>query len=397
MKLKWDYVIYLIRLGLHIPVTTHTYLLHHSLSLRRISSYPTYNIQHTTFLTQKTIYKTQSRSNSTTTTYSTTKQRMRPSPIALIGTAFRLLESSNAYTAAAATIGNSFHSSSDHLSTRSIRRSSSILSSARQSSSETEVNTIPDATAAFANGIPPMDDIVGVIFDMDGTLIKPCIDFADMRSRVYAIADADSNLKHKPEEERRGDILELYQFLSDEGKALAKAVFDDIEAKAMRDMELMDSVGDICHFLDDKGIKRAILTKNVEKSVIGMQEMMRNEHSIKEFFPCVNRETKGGDGDESSDTLPSKPSPEAILHICKVWGCSPADVIMVGDSAADDIAAAHRAGCGGRVLLQLNGESVDNDAGGGDAVTDAERAERVPSLTVSNLSELLSIMQSSSK
>jgi hypothetical protein len=45
----------------------------------------------------------------------------------------------------------------------------------------------------------------------------------------------------------------------------------------------------------------------------------------------------------------------------------------------------------------LNGESVDNDAGGGDAVTDAERAERIPSLTVSNLSELLSIMQSSSK
>jgi len=221
---------------------------------------------------------------------------MRPSSIAFIGTAFQLLESSNAYTAAR--LGNSFLFA-NHASARSISRSWSILSSAQSSKSETDIDT-----TSFASGIPPTDQIAGIVFDMDGTLIKPCIDFAAMRSRVYAIADTDSNLRHKSEEKRRGDVLELYPFLSDEGKAMAKEVFEDIEAKAIRDMTLMDSVGDLCQFLDKKGIKRAVLTRNVEKSVDAMQEKLWNEHSTKEFFPSVNRETKETDG-ASEPLLPN--------------------------------------------------------------------------------------------
>lgn len=38
-----------------------------------------------------------------------------------------------------------------------------------------------------------------------------------------------------------------------------------------------------------------------------------------------------------------KPSPQALLHICKTWGVSPSEVIMVGDSAKDDIGEAFSA------------------------------------------------------
>jgi len=47
------------------------------------------------------------------------------------------------------------------------------------------MSTLPGALLALQ---PP----AGVVFDMDGTLTVPCIDFDDMRTRVFAIAGVDS-------------------------------------------------------------------------------------------------------------------------------------------------------------------------------------------------------------
>jgi phosphoglycolate phosphatase-like HAD superfamily hydrolase len=249
--------------------------------------------------------------------------------------------------------------------------------------------------------LPLPRDLVGVIFDMDGTLIQHCIDFADMRNRIYQIADSDSVLQSFPIEARRGDVLELYQSFSDLGKTKAKAVFDDIETKAIQDMTLMEHVGELCHFLDGKGIQRAVLTRNVQRSVNVMHKMLWDTHSVKEFYPSVSRDTtmSGSSLDEEKKPLPSKPSPEPIFHICNIWGCSPEQVIMVGDSAADDITAAYRANCGGRVLLRYNGKELDNDAGGGGVVvgrkgvTEKELQEREPTLVIENLGQLLEILK----
>ena len=260
---------------------------------------------------------------------------------------------------------------------------SSSTQAAKENSSET-------VTAGKVITIPPTNEIKGVIFDMDGTLIKQSIDFASLRQRTYAIADRDANLRHLPLEERRGDVLELFHDLSPDGQVLAKKLFDEIEEKALVDMAFMEDVGDLCAFLDEMGIPRGVLTRNVEKSVNVMHEKLWDEHGVKEFYPAVNRETKGKDG---KGTLPSKPNPDAILYICDLWGLDPKNVIMVGDSAADDMAAASRAGCGGRVLLAYKGESLDNDAGGGDAKNEAERKERKPSLIVKSLGELLDILK----
>jgi Predicted phosphatases len=261
--------------------------------------------------------------------------------------------------------------------------------------------------------VPPLSrDIVGVIFDMDGTLIQPCIDFADMRNRIYNIADSDPALQSCPIEARRGDVLELYNSFSDMGKVKAKAVFEDIETKAIQDMTLMEHVKELCHFLDERGIQRAVLTRNVQRSVDAMHKMLWESHAVKEFYPAVSRETttttttfldaadqsKGKQQHQQQQQqqqrpLPSKPSPEPIYHICNIWGCSPEQVIMVGDSAADDIVAAYRANCGGRVLLMYNGKQLDNDAGGGNAVTEQEQKEREPSLVIENLAQLMEFFQ----
>ncbi len=253
-------------------------------------------------------------------------------------------------------------------------------------SSKSTSKTSPSFTPST---LPSTKSIKGVIFDMDGTLIKPCIDFAEMRRRIYDIADTDPLLQDKSEVERRGDVLHLYTTFSEKGQVAAKAVFDDIEAKALRDMMLMPSIGDLCNFLDGKGIPRAVLTRNVGKSIEVMQEKLWESKSVKEFFPVVNRESEGSDG----RTLEMKPSPDAIFHICNVWGCDPKDVLMVGDSAADDIVAANRAGCGGSVLLNFNGLQLDNDSGDGDARSEEEIRERIPTIVIHGLEELQEILE----
>jgi len=233
------------------------------------------------------------------------------------------------------------------------------------------------------SALQSLEDIVGVIFDMDGTLVKPCIDFEDMRKRIYAIADSDPiMLAGRP---NNGDVLEIYEALSDDGKIQAKAVFDDIERKAIADMELMDGLGELCKFLDKRGIQKAILTRNVCKSVRVMQEKLCHEFPVKEFSPAVSRNTKGKDG----NVLLPKPAPDGILHICDIWKCGPESVIMVGDSTADDIAAASRANCAARVLLQVDGECLDNCSGRGVPITDEEKKEQEPSLTISSLTQFM--------
>jgi phosphoglycolate phosphatase len=47
----------------------------------------------------------------------------------------------------------------------------------------------------------------------------------------------------------------------------------------------------------------------------------------------------------AGDTLPQKkPDPQPLLHACRGFAISPADMLMIGDSA-NDVEAAHAAGC----------------------------------------------------
>lgn len=68
------------------------------------------------------------------------------------------------------------------------------------------------------------------------------------------------------------------------------------------------------------------MTRNVERSV----EYFHDQHfPLAAFRPAMTREFK-----------PYKPSPAAALEICKQWGISPTEAIMIGDSAKDDVSEA---------------------------------------------------------
>ena len=221
--------------------------------------------------------------------------------------------------------------------------------------------------------------LLGVIFDMDGTLIEPSIDFADMRSRIYEIA---SNEFGRTVNE--GDVVEMVMsFPTSAGRSAAKAVFDDIEEKARLNMKLMPGMVELCKYLDENNIKRALLTRNVETSVDYLYEKHMKSASLSKFEPAIARNSV----DSSGELILPKPNPDAILFICDQWGCDPSQVMMVGDSEKDDVVAANRAGCGGACWLQT-GE--DNDSG---SANESLASERQPSLIIKSLTELQDILE----
>jgi phosphoglycolate phosphatase-like HAD superfamily hydrolase len=216
----------------------------------------------------------------------------------------------------------------------------------------------------------------GVIFDMDGTLIRSVIDFADMRRRIYELATQDLGVSVQ-----EGDILALATRLSETGQAKAKLVFEDVESKALRDMELNPGMLALCQLLDEEQIPRALLTRNVESSVEYMHQNKMG--SIPRFQPAISRDSV----DREGNIIRPKPFPDAILHICQQWGCDPSQVVMVGDSLQDDVVAANRAGC---ISIHLS-TMHDNDSGNAEESSDGER---VPNITIQSLRELQEMLQS---
>mmetsp|Transcript_11238 Transcript_11238/g.27621 ORF Transcript_11238/g.27621 Transcript_11238/m.27621 type:complete len:347 (+) Transcript_11238:128-1168(+) len=239
----------------------------------------------------------------------------------------------------------------------------------------------------------------GVIFDMDGTLVQHVFDFADMRRRVYAVADKDSI----GQDLERGCVLALADMLSCEGQEECKMIFDECERHALDNMQTMPGGVELVRFLRDNGLKRAVLTRNLEKNVPFMSDLYLEEMGSNSceggsaaaeplFQPIVARDSLSHPSDE--EPLKSKPHPDGILHICSLWGCDPSEVIMVGDNANDDITAANRAGCGGAVLLtQPGGDSLDTHSGYEVGDSEAEIRERTPSLRVESLLELRTCLE----
>jgi phosphoglycolate phosphatase-like HAD superfamily hydrolase len=209
---------------------------------------------------------------------------------------------------------------------------------------------------------------------------------------IYEVADADPIGKDFP----RTCVLTLAKELSEGGQLRANEIFADIEQKAIDDMKLMTGGVEMMRFLRDNGLKRAVLTRNLEKNVVYMLRMYLDELNLNEdgvavedalFHPIIARDTVAHP--DATEPLKAKPNPDGILHVCSIWGCSPSEVIMVGDSANDDIAAANRAGCGGAVLLtQPGGKQLDTDSGYAVGDTEEEIRERTPSLRVESLLDL---------
>jgi HAD superfamily hydrolase (TIGR01509 family) len=148
--------------------------------------------------------------------------------------------------------------------------------------------------------------IRGVVFDMDGTLVAQAIDFDAIRRELGLPFGTP--------------LLEAMARLPDADRAAAWAVLDRHEQAAVAAAEVLPGVLEFLAWLDARGVKRAVLTRNsrsVAEAVLGRCGLLT-------FDPIVTR-----------DDAPFKPQPEGLWRICKAWGIAPAEVLMLGDYVYD--------------------------------------------------------------
>jgi HAD superfamily hydrolase (TIGR01509 family) len=154
---------------------------------------------------------------------------------------------------------------------------------------------------------PPFEQPRAVIFDLDGTLTEPLLDFDLIRAEI--------GLPHGP-------ILEQLAGLSVEEQRRAEVVLRRHEIAAIEQAVLADGCVELLALLRARKIPHGILTRNVRVAV---------EHFCARFgFQFAGTYTRE-DG-------PHKPAPDGVLHLCAGFAVPPARTLTVGDYKFDVMA-----------------------------------------------------------
>jgi len=174
----------------------------------------------------------------------------------------------------------------------------------------------------------------GIVFDVDGTLCEPQTwMFAQMRAALGIAKGVD--------------ILDHVYSLAIEKQSAAMESIRNVEKEAMLKMIPQKGLIPLMEYLNKKGIRKAICTRNFQTPVNYLISNFMQGHV---FSPIITREFR-----------PPKPDPAGILHISKSWGLEDGGgrLIMVGDSV-DDITAGRRAGSATVLLASDANRSLAN-------------------------------------
>ncbi len=168
------------------------------------------------------------------------------------------------------------------------------------------------------------------IFDLDGTLTVPELDFAAIRAEM-GIAE--------------GPILEELDALAPAQAEAARKVLEAHEERAAINSALQPGARELLDELRRRNLPTAILTRNSRQSL---------DTVIKKHRLAVTETL-------SREEAPVKPSPEPVLLLCRRLGAEPANTLLTGDYIFD-IEAANRAGAVSVLLLNQNNSRFSEQA-----------------------------------
>jgi HAD superfamily hydrolase (TIGR01549 family) len=177
----------------------------------------------------------------------------------------------------------------------------------------------------------------GVVFDMDGTLTVPNIDFLEMYRRCGIHPSKD--------------ILAEIDGMTEPEQKERHAIICEMEQEAIETMRIMPGALEVMDWLYIHRIPSAIVTRNTLHSARALQEQL---HST-DLTTVIARD---------NTYHPPKPDPAAMHFLCRKWRTHSSNIIMVGDSPENDAAFGRRAGTHTALLLPRKprpGNSVRSD------------------------------------
>ncbi len=143
-----------------------------------------------------------------------------------------------------------------------------------------------------------------VIFDMDGTITQPVLDFLAIRREIGL-----------PE----GDIAKTIAALPEEPRKRAWQIIERYELLAEDRQQLQDGAKELLERCRSDGIRIGLITRNIQRSVDALCRKfdLTFDHVITREFPHI------------------KPHPAPIQHMLKRWNVSSSQALMVGDYIHD--------------------------------------------------------------
>ena len=189
-----------------------------------------------------------------------------------------------------------------------------------------------------------------IIFDLDGTLTKPVLDFDAIRAEIGGI---------------EGPILEALVDLSPEDRARAELIVARHEREAVDRAELYEGAVEVVDECRRRGHAVAVLTRNARANL---------DRILDRFGIIMDTVRTREDG-------AIKPSAEPVLSICREVGADPTVSWMIGDYLFDILSGQ---AAGTRTVLMI---------GDGERLEFADQADFV----ITHLLELVSILDGAAK
>jgi HAD superfamily hydrolase (TIGR01549 family) len=152
--------------------------------------------------------------------------------------------------------------------------------------------------------------ICAVLFDLDGTITEPLLDFAVIRREIGLAPDCPS-------------VLDGIEGMSPQARQGAMEILCRHEDYAARQSTLQDGAKGLVAELARRNIPTGILTRNSRRST----QLVLEKHGLT-FDGIITRE----DG-------PVKPDSFGVLTLCRQFGALPENTLVVGDYLHDLLAA----------------------------------------------------------
>ncbi|XP_059592926.1 haloacid dehalogenase-like hydrolase domain-containing protein At2g33255 isoform X2 [Vitis vinifera] len=124
--------------------------------------------------------------------------------------------------------------------------------------------TSTSVSSVSSIAIPRKARLRGVVFDMDGTLTVPVIDFPAMYRSVLG---EDEYLSVKAKNPTGIDILHQIENWSPEKQRKAYETIADFERQGLDRLQIMPGAAELYNFLESKKMRRGLITRNVKAAV----------------------------------------------------------------------------------------------------------------------------------